>query len=152
MIMEKKQRDLAAAGALVAIFLLLVSHAAFKKKPHLSAAAVTPLNAGATDLSFLDAVRKNDELRSAQSAVWEKPWRRDPFLAQVSSAAVASRLKLNGIVWDEKNPYAMVNDKVVKVGDVIEGFRVLEIKQGSVILWSDAGKFHELKLFEDGAS
>ncbi|HTL70517.1 MAG TPA: hypothetical protein VL404_04410 [Candidatus Eisenbacteria bacterium] len=149
--MEKKHKDLLIAGALVLTFLGIMAKGTGPKKRPLPAAASQPAAAPA-DLSFLQTVRRNEELREAQAAVWEKPWKRDPFLSEASASAVASRLKLDGIVWDEKAPYAMINGKVVKVGDTIEGYRILEIKPGAVVLWSDGGQFNELKLFEESGS
>ena len=42
------------------------------------------------------------------------------------------RLHLSGILWDEKEPLAVINDEWVKEGDEIEGAKVLTIEFGGV--------------------
>jgi hypothetical protein len=44
----------------------------------------------------------------------------------------APNLNLNGIVYDNERPYAIVNNKVMLKGDTIEGAALIEIKQDSV--------------------
>lgn len=41
---------------------------------------------------------------------------------------------LEGIIWDEKNPLAFINGKIVRVGKKIGGYEVVEIKVGRVKL------------------
>jgi hypothetical protein len=65
-------------------------------------------------------------------------WGRDPFYPVNirGGADVASELELNGIIWDEKNPYAIINDEVLIEGDRIEGYDVVRIEEKRVILRS----------------
>lgn len=42
------------------------------------------------------------------------------------------QLTLNGIVYDEERPYAIVNNKVLLKGEMIEGATLVEIKRDSV--------------------
>ncbi len=39
---------------------------------------------------------------------------------------------LKGLVWNTDSPQAIVNDKVVKVGDEVNGIRVVEIRKDGV--------------------
>lgn len=74
------------------------------------------------------------------------PWVRDPFSGKTySQQGLGVELSLTGILWDPKRPQALINDKVCKSGDVINGYQVLEIQQSKVIL-SDGSKQLELKL------
>ena len=41
-------------------------------------------------------------------------------------------LKLNGIVYDNERPYAIVNNKVLSKGDMIDGAKLIEINRESV--------------------
>lgn len=41
-------------------------------------------------------------------------------------------LKLSGIVYDNERPYAIVNDKVLSKGDMVEGATLIEINRESV--------------------
>jgi uncharacterized protein YxeA len=54
-------------------------------------------------------------------------------------------LILNGIVSDRENPYAIINNDVVKVGDKVNDMTVIEINEKSVVLEQD-GQKHTLEL------
>jgi hypothetical protein len=79
---------------------------------------------------------------------------RDPF-QQVSVQAVAPPINqtimvLAGVIWDERNPVAIITDSdrnsyVVRVGEKINKAVVLDIQPGSVTIERD-GKTQELKL------
>jgi len=152
MIMDKRKRDLLIAGVLVLIFVAsLLKNVILPAKPKVSAPAEAPPPAATTDLAFLAGARNNKALFEKQRAVWSAEWSRDPFLLPAAGEEGSSRLadlKLSGIVWDEREPFAMVNEKVVKVGDMLGGYTVIEIKQSSVVLWSADGTFEELRLFQ----
>ncbi len=74
--------------------------------------------------------------------------KRDPFsfgLSGETQAIPASDLFLKGIIWDPDNPSAVINDRVLKVGEIIEGFKVVRILRESVILENGVSRL-ELKL------
>ena len=54
-------------------------------------------------------------------------------------------LTINGILWDKKNPLAIINEEIVKVGDKIDSNTVVGIEQDRVIL-NDGSKDIELLL------
>jgi hypothetical protein len=73
---------------------------------------------------------------------------RDPFsnpaLTEISTDAGSSantpevnlpEMKVQGIFWGAKFPQAIINDKVVKVNDKIEGAQVTEITKDSVTVF-----------------
>ncbi len=60
--------------------------------------------------------------------------------------AIFDELVLNGIVWNSKNPSAIINDNVVWVGADIDGFKVLEINSDSVIIINDGEDTYKLGL------
>ena len=76
--------------------------------------------------------------------------KRDPFKTYLKDSESASEeapegeveiklpeLVVNGIIWGGKFPQAIINDKVVKVGDEIEGAKIKQIsKDGVVVLFS----------------
>ena len=68
---------------------------------------------------------------------------KNPFSARPFARGGDAVLVLRGIVWDEINPTAMINDQIVSVGDMIGTKEVKEINVDSVILL-DGDK--ELKL------
>jgi len=103
-----------------------------------------------------------EQQSSSQELVIERPKReyraddlRDPFIgyeekqeepAQASSAPKEKplpTLKIQGIIWGGRIPQAIINNKVVKMGDVIEGVKVVNInKDGVIVLFED--KEHNL--------
>ncbi|MFA6349462.1 MAG: hypothetical protein WCY12_00850, partial [Candidatus Omnitrophota bacterium] len=76
----------------------------------------------------------------------EAEWGRDPFSGRMySSENKASALRLIGIIWDEKEPLAMINERILKVGDMIQGKQIIRINSDSIVV-DDGSKEIELKL------
>jgi len=73
--------------------------------------------------------------------------RLDPFTAETIAAAEKPVVAtgLNGILWDSRQPLAIINNKVVKKGDKIAGNVVVNIKEDRVIL-SDGSNLFELRI------
>lgn len=42
-------------------------------------------------------------------------------------------IKLKAIIWDRQRPLALINDKVVGIGDTIAGGKIVDIKENEVI-------------------
>ena len=151
--MTKKKRDLIIAVVLVVFFMLSFVKNIIKPGSRARGAsavaeqALPPVDAQAA-ASSLERVRQNEKNLSAQEAFWEKDWGRDPFFVSGSEALSGVGLILSGIVWDEKMPVAMINEKVLKIGDVIEGYRLVMISPSSVTIISSSGKESEVRLFE----
>jgi hypothetical protein len=57
----------------------------------------------------------------------------------------ARTLALKAIFLDDQNPLAIINDKVVRMGESIEGAKVLEIRENEVVL-SNGKQVSTLKL------
>lgn len=55
-------------------------------------------------------------------------------LPQTVIIPVKKRFTLNGIVYDEKNPLAIINDRIVKPGSLVDDATVMEISTDSVKL------------------
>jgi len=73
--------------------------------------------------------------------------RRDPFTSSLITPVESSsfRLYLTGILWDEKNPTAIINGKIIGIGDKVGGNSVVDIKKDRVIL-NDGFSDFELRL------
>ena len=69
-----------------------------------------------------------------------KEWGRNPFLRQ-------DALELRGILWDDQNPKAVIDEDIVAVGDLVNGSLVVEIRKDGVVLYDGSSDF-ELKLNE----
>jgi len=78
--------------------------------------------------------------------------RRDPFLLPVkikeeNLPPQPPKLVLKGIAWDKTEPLALINDRVVKEGDTIEGARIVKIDFDGVAVRYRGKKF-TFKLIE----
>jgi len=75
-------------------------------------------------------------------------WIRDPFkIAVVTLSRAGHSGHLKGIIWDALQPVAIFGDRLLEVGDRIKGFKILEIKNESVIL-SDGKTIFGLEMGE----
>ena len=61
-------------------------------------------------------------------------WDRNPFAPKTTPAKVVAKFTLSGIIWDQKEPKALINNVVVGIGDEIDGNKVVDIKQDRVVL------------------
>lgn len=67
-------------------------------------------------------------------------WGRDPFALEAARPkgqaevrpSFAANLHVSGIIWDSTRMHAVINDFVVKVGDEVEGIRVVAIERDRV--------------------
>lgn len=85
-------------------------------------------------------IHKKQKLRTAY-----KTWGRNPFVVTRGLVSGVTGLQLGGIIYDAKECYALINDRIVRVGDEVNGNKVIEIKQDRVIL-NDGSKDFELRL------
>jgi len=88
------------------------------------------------------------------ASLFKKTAIRDPFLASKDSNILKTptgkkkpmiNLNLKGILWDKLVPSAIINSKVVKIGDLIFDKTVVDIEKDKVILMEN-GEIHILKL------
>lgn len=75
-------------------------------------------------------------------------WKRNPFVPTGIQGGSSVNLELGGIMWSGENPTAIVGDAIVKKGDKLGMYEVIEIKQDRVIL-SDGTKDVVLRLKEE---
>ena len=74
-----------------------------------------------------------------------------PDRAATTTAAATAQdpnvfLRLTGILRDPKRPAALINDEIVRVGDVVEGVKVLAIDNSSSVRVEYKGKQYDLEL------
>ncbi|MBL7151294.1 MAG: hypothetical protein ISS89_01710 [Candidatus Omnitrophica bacterium] len=156
--MKKKSLIELVLTAILIVVLLFAVNNAIKRPKRSAPPAVNP---GVKNIPL--AADKIPKTKAAQAAMPVKhqyqiqeeegqklELKRDPFAAIApvvakSQAAEASSITLSGILWDENNPLAIINNKVVKKADSVSGCRVIEIKRNSVVL-NDGTRDFELKL------
>jgi len=66
--------------------------------------------------------------------------RRDPMVPLVSKKVAGEKtdipkMLLTGIVWDKYYPLAIINDQVVRKGDVVDGVKIVGIKPDRVVVF-----------------
>lgn len=80
------------------------------------------------------------EVRRALEERARRSWGRDPFTLEAARpkgqvevrANFAAGLHVSGIVWDAARTHAVINDSVVKVGDEVDGIRIVAIEPDRV--------------------
>lgn len=76
---------------------------------------------------------------------------RDPFIIQQAKEGTAEKpreveitlpvLKIQGIVWGGKNPQAIINGKVFKIGSVIDDAHIVDINKNGVDIFFQGRQF-----------
>jgi len=136
----------------VAVLLLVIAITSFSKKDkHLERAKE---EAGPAALSIKEDTSYNKLAGSTQNLFGELQERtkglrlgRDPFVYRpmITRQETGSGFRITGILWDENSPQAIINGKVVSIGDKVGANMVIDIKQDGVIL-NDGFSDFELKL------
>ena len=71
--------------------------------------------------------------------------RQDPFAPLAGRAdkhpVTRGKLELKGILWDESQPLAVINEVVVREGEIVDGRKILRIEKTKVILEEDGKEF-----------
>ena len=148
---KKNKRDMIITAILLVIFAISFTKNVLlrnKSAPPTPANSVNTTQTMSDQLVVVTNIRLYDKLSKERVGLWEKEWARDPFVPQqtVTSIAKIVNLTLNGILWDEKTPKAIVNEKTLLIGDTIYGYTVVQIKLRSVVL-KTGEKSIELRVF-----
>ena len=96
---------------------------------------------------------KNSQLAKEDISAKSRPkrtdfasWGRNPFMLK---KVKDKKLTLNGIIWDAKNPQAVINGEIVGVGDKVSKYSVVDININAVVL-NDGKRDFELRLGKEG--
>ncbi len=85
--------------------------------------------------------------KRAEEEVKPLVWGRDPFvLVETGAVERGAPIALGGIIWDRKQPKAMINDEVYKIGDKIGNIEIIDIRKNSIIIKED-DKTREISLY-----
>lgn len=129
---EKVELTITGIGVIFLIFLVIGNVGKLQAKKRLMAKASKTVASSMSEPIFFETVR--EEISEIKGG-----WGRDPFLLRTSSMVISGLegLILNGIVWDNENPYAIINDDVMKIGDEIGTMTIVEITKNSVVFEQD---------------
>lgn len=128
--MGKKQRNIIITAVLIIVFIFALLNAlkSIKGKP----AKLKPVSKQGVLTPEEVRAKEKENLKTTEVLVWV----RDPFSGKIyrDRAAGENILKLDGIMWDEKQPLAIISGHIVKAGDQIDENTVVAIKKDRVIL------------------
>lgn len=97
-------------------------------------------------LTILAAFAALASAAAAQTFQYDSKGRRDPFTPPVESgkpitdAEITGKLtelkgiEVQGIIWDEKNPMAMIEDEIITEGQNFRGAKVVDIQEHAVVM------------------
>jgi len=132
---------------IVLVFLIVTAVFIWSKGCQRASAPKTSLDASQSFLNQAEMsslLAMNQGPKSSSRSVYPA-WGRNPFVLE--TAQNAGKLILNGILWDDEKPQALIGDHIVSKGDSIGSSIVVDIKKDSVIL-NNGIEDLELKLGE----
>lgn len=92
---------------------------------------LSPVHGEDTSLSF------TDELPPTKKP--DIPWGRDPFVPAIRGVR-APGMRLVAIFYNKERPSAIIDNRIVYIGSVIDGQKVIDIREGHVILQGKEGR------------
>ncbi len=101
-----------------------------------SAAVPAPASrpaASPADKVNLDLPAENGSREAQRKHAAALAWGRDPFTGS-SAGGEVSGFDLSGILWDANAPIAVINGQMLRVGDEVEGYRIVTITQDRVTM------------------
>ena len=155
---QKAKKEIMITVALIPFLLFFVARAFLevkqKKGPPRAPAAVSgkssaiPAGKAMKKADYAQIEKTEDTLAELEEKARKMKLKRDPFsFGQPAQGEeiLSSDLHLYGIIWDEEEPLAVINEATVKTGDKIGNSTVVKIGQDFVIL-NDGTKEYKLNL------
>lgn len=145
---NKKNIELTITGVCVIILIFLTVNNMPKPRHNKPVSKAEPYPA--SESAILAASEAGSEVTNNERRTTnDEHWGRDPFILDTSNINIKEQsvddLVLNGIVSGKENPYAIINNDVVKLGDKVDGMAVIEINENNVVL-DENGQRHTLEL------
>ena len=134
---EQKQLFIIATGVVLLIFVIISNMNAAKKKK--AAIAPVPAQPAATvkedkkkEPAFVPADSEKLQVQKKRS---EAEWGRDPFVSEIEKGEHIAELKLKGISFGkDKRGFVFINDQILKKGDKIGEYEVMDIFKDKVLI------------------
>lgn len=144
--MDKKRVEIIISGILILVFILVWSNTikVIKKRVRQRVPLPSPVSVETIPKEEKKEIYTRE--RPKEDKVERLVWVRCPFSGKIyTSQEGLQDIELEGIIWDDKNPLAMINGRVIKIGDMVSGNRVVDIKKDRVIL-NDGTRNFEIQL------
>lgn len=123
--MEKQKLEIIITGVAVVFFLALLSSTLAKRTKKTT---IEP----AKNITTAE-ITKPQDIKPTQSKKIE--WGRDPFVLNPERPAQKGGVfVLTAVMWDEKNPYAVINGEIAYIGKEINGYCVIKINKDNTVL------------------
>ena len=133
--MKKNTIEIIITSILVVVLLFAVSNILNRGKKSSAKKESTGVITAEKKQPEIEVTSAKTAFKDLEDRAKELKWDRDPFTHNLThSAVVTEELRLEGIVWDNQSPKAMINDKIIGVGEKVGNYTVLEITPGSVTL------------------
>ena len=123
--MDKKKRNLVILGAVLLLVIWVWSSASARKKGNRT--------------SFPKPPASENIPKRAKPPFTD--WGRNPFMLPGELSESVRGLMLDGIVWDNEKPYAIINNQILGIGDAIGKSRITAITETAVTLEEDGSAF-----------
>ena len=143
---QRDRKALILLAILIPLFLYLVASTFFKggRKPEAASPSRETKSAVAagvsTTTSGQDVSRRSAPENAADSQASEDDRERSPFSLLSERDQKKGLLVVQGVVSNGKDAYAIINQKIVKVGDRLDDNTVKEISSNNVTIESKDGK------------
>jgi len=148
--MDKKRIEIIVTSFLVLILIFVWLNSIKVLKKRIVQKVKFPAAAQSADFLKLELIGLEKEVFVKKEKEWNEDaslvWIRCPFCGKrYGQQEVMVDLAVSGIIWDEVNPQAIINSKILAEGDSIGGFSIEKIEKQKVIL-SDGKKRIELNI------
>lgn len=139
--MDKQKKQLIIVGVLILVFIFSLLNSLKKKPATKGGVQVEPAAGGgvpqpaATQQAVSAPTKPSEKKLNEQFERAKLAWGRDPFAAPSEKEYQIGELQLKGISFDKKNGgYAFINSDIVKKGDIVGDYEVVEIEKDRVLL------------------
>jgi len=142
--MDRRKKEIIITVILVVIFLAaIIINVTRQKHPRKGKELVVSLKVK-EGKSPSKSVKANADIIALQKKRAELAWGRDPFFfTKIKKFYKGQQLLLKGIsLGKDGRGYAFVNDEIVTVGDVVGGYKVMEIKRDKILLKKGSDTFY----------
>ena len=148
--MDKKRIEIIITSFLVLILIFAWLNSIKVLKKRVAQKVNAPAAAQSADFLKLELIRLEKEVFVKEEKELNEDaslaWVRCPFCGKFyGEQEVMVDLAVSGIIWDEVNPQAIINSKILAEGDSVGGFSIEKIEKRRVIL-SDGNKRIELNI------